>query len=239
MCGRYVRRSDKQKIAESFRANPTPADFPLPDADYNVAPTTYQPIIRQSRESGEREMVLARWGMVPFFTKDLNDVKGLSTINARAETITKAPTWREPLKKRRCIIPVNSFYEWPKGGKPPKQPYSFELANGNLMGFAGLWDAWKDAHGHWLQSFAIVTTEANELMASIHPRMPVILHSRDYDRWLDREETERLPLDLLRPYESEEMEVHEANPKVGNIRNNGPEMMRAAAKAAEDGELPL
>ena len=239
MCGRYVRRSDKQKIAEHFRAAPNPAEFPLPDADYNVAPTTQQPIIRQSRESGERELVLARWGLVPFFTKDLKDVKGLSTINARAETITKAPTWREPFKKRRCIIPVNSFYEWPKEGKPPKQPYSFELTNGNLMGFAGLWDAWKDAQGHWLQSFAIVTKEANELMASIHPRMPVIVHARDYDRWLDREETELLPLDLLRPYESEEMEVHEANPKVGNIRNNGPEMMRAAAKAAEDGELPL
>ena len=134
---------------------------------------------------------------------------------------------------------MNSFYEWPKAGKPPKQPYSFELANGDLMGFAGLWDAWKDAQGHWLQSFAIVTTAANELMASIHPRMPVILHSRDYDRWLDREETARPPLDLMRPYESEEMEVHEADPKVGNSRNNGPEMVRAAAKAAEDGELPL
>ena len=167
MCGRYVRRSDKQKIAEHFRAAPNPAEFPLPDADYNVAPTTYQPIIRQSRESGDRELVLARWGLVPFFTKDLNDVKGLSTINARAETITKAPTWREPFKKRRCIVPVNSFYEWPKAGKPPKQPYSFELANGNLMGFASLWDAWKDAQGHWLQSFAIVTTEANELMAIV------------------------------------------------------------------------
>lgn len=105
--------------------------------------------------------------------------------------------------------------------------------------FAGLWDAWKDAQGHWLQSFAIVTTEANELMVSLHPRMPVILHSRDYERWLDKEETERLPLDLLRPYESEEMEVYEANPKVGNVRNNGPEMMRAAAVAAESGELPL
>lgn len=131
MCGRYVRRSDKQRIAEHFRANPNPVDFPLPDADYNVAPTTYQPIIRQSRESNDRELVLARWGLVPFFTKDLKDVKGLSTINARAETITKAPTWREPFRKRRCIVPVNSFYEWPKEGKPPKQPYSFELANGN------------------------------------------------------------------------------------------------------------
>ena len=97
----------------------------------------------------------------------------------------------------------------------------------------------RDKDGHSLQSFAIVTTEANELMAPIHPRMPVILHSRDYDRWLDREETERLPLDLLRPFESEEMAIFKANPKVGNVRNNGPELMRAAAKAAEDGELPL
>ena len=239
MCGRYVRRSDKQKIAEHFRANPNPAELPLPDADYNVAPTTHQPIIRQSRETGDRELVLARWGLVPFFTKDLKDVKGLSTINARAETITKAPTWREPFKKRRCIIPVNSFYEWPKEGKPPKQPYSFELANGNLMGFAGLWDAWKDGQGHWLQSFAIVTTEANELMSRIHPRMPVILHSRDYDRWLDREETERPPLDLLRPLESDEMEMFEAHPNVGNVRNNGPALLRKATVATESGELPL
>ena len=239
MCGRYVRKGSKQKIAEYFRANPNPAELPMPDADYNIAPTTYQPIIRQSRETGEREMMLARWGLVPFFTKDLKDVKGLSTINARAETITKAPTWREPFKKRRCLIPASSFYEWSKVSEPLKQPYLFELANAQPMAFAGLWDAWKDKEGHWLQSFAIVTTEANELMAKIHPRMPVILHSRDYDRWLDREETERLPLDLLRPFESDEMEVFEANPKVGNVRNSGPELMRAAIKAAEEGELPL
>jgi putative SOS response-associated peptidase YedK len=239
MCGRYVRKGSKQKIAEYFRANPNPAELPMPDADYNIAPTTYQPIIRQSRETGEREMVLARWGLVPFFTKDLKDVKGLSTINARAETITKAPTWREPFKKRRCLIPASSFYEWSKVSEPLKQPYSFELANAQPMAFAGLWDAWKDKEGHWLQSFAIVTTEANELMSRIHPRMPCILHPRDYDRWLDREETERLPLDLLRPFGSEEMEMFEANPKVGNVRNNAPELMRAAIKAAEDGELPL
>jgi putative SOS response-associated peptidase YedK len=239
MCGRYVRRGDKQKIAEYFHANPRPAELPMPDEDFNVAPTTYQPIIRQSRELGDREMVLARWGLVPFFTKDLKDVKGLSTINARAESIMKAPTWREPFKKRRCLVPASAYYEWRKEGKPPKQPYAFELANGHPLAFAGLWDAWKDKEGQWMQSFAIVTTFANELAAQIHPRMPVILHPRDYDRWLDRDETERLPLDLLRPYESEEMEMYEANPKVGNVRNNGPEMMRAAVAAAQDGELPL
>ena len=240
MCGRYVRRSDKQKIAEHFRAQPVPVELPMPQADYNIAPTTHQPIIRQSRETGDREMVLARWGLVPFFTKSLTEIKGLSTINARSETITKAPTWREPFKKRRCLVPVSAFYEWPKQGKPPKQPYAFELGNGNIFAFAGLWDAWKDGEGHWLQSYSIVTTEANELMAPIHPRMPVILHARDYVRWLDREETERLPLDLLRPYESDGMQMYEANPKVNNVRNSGPELLRKIAdRAAETGELPL
>ena len=126
-----------------------------------------------------------------------------------------------------------------KFAKPPKPPYSFELANGHPLGFAGLWDAWKDNQGHWLQSFAIVTTEANELMSRVHPRMPVILHPRDYDRWLDRDETEQLPLDLLRPLASDEMEMFEAHPNVGNVRNNGPELLRKATIAAESGELPL
>jgi putative SOS response-associated peptidase YedK len=202
MCGRYVQRGDKQKIAEAFRAAPQPAELPMPFADYNIAPTTYQPIIRESRESGEREMVLARWGLVPFFTKELGDIKGLSTINARAETIAKAPTWREPFKKRRCLIPASAFCERPKEGKSPKEPYISKLSNGNPTAFAGLWDAWKDREGHWLQSFAIVTTEANELMAWMHPRMPVILGSRDYNQWLDRGKRERVPLDLLRPFDA-------------------------------------
>ncbi len=219
MCGRYVRRSDKQRLAEHFHAKAQPPLLPMPDADYNVAPTTYQPIIRESRETGDREMVLARWGLIPFFTKELSDIKRLTTINARAETILKAPTWREPFKKRRCLIPASAFYEWPKEGKPPKQPYIFEMSNGNSMAFAGLWDAWKGKDGHWLQSFAIVTTEANELLARIHVRMPVILEPRDYDRWLDRGETERLPLDLLRPFGADAMEMHQVNSKVGNVRN--------------------
>ena len=239
MCGRYVRRGDKQKTSEAFRAAPNPAEMPMLEADYNIAPSTYQPIICESRESGEREMVLARWGLVPFFTKELSDIKGLSTINARAETILTAPTWREPFKRRRCLVPASAFYEWPKEGKPPKQPFIFELANGNPMAFAGLWDAWKDKDGHWLQSFAIVTTEANELLSWMHPRMPLILHARDYDRWLDRGETERLPVDLLRPFDAAAMKMHTANQKVRNVRNNGEELMRVVVAAAEDGALPL
>ena len=143
------------------------------------------------------------------------------------------------MKKRRCLVPVNAFYEWAKEGKPPKQPYAFEMVNGKAFAFAGIWDGWKDAQGHWLQSFATVTTEANELMARIHPRMPVILHSRDYDRWLDREEHEQLPIDLLRPFDSDALEMYEANPKVNNARNNGPELLKRAAVATELGMLPL
>ena len=141
------------------------------------------PIIRQSKETGKRELILARWGLVPFFTKDIQEIKGLSTINARSETITKAPTWREPFKKRRCLVPVSSFYEWPKEGKPPKQPYAFELSSGAILRVCGSVGRLEGPEGHWLQSFAILTTSANELMSRVHPRMPVIQHPRDYDRW--------------------------------------------------------
>ena len=150
-------------------------------------------IIRQSRHTGERELVQMRWGLVPFFTKSLGDVKGISTINARAETVAGSGTFREPFKRRRCIVLASGFYEWKKLDAKNKQPFAFDLANGKMMGFAGLWDAWKEpkaspqAVDHWLQSFPIIATEANELMAPVHNRMPVILHSRDFDRWLDRE----------------------------------------------------
>jgi putative SOS response-associated peptidase YedK len=146
-------------------------------------------------------------------------VKGISTINARAESIQKSPTWREPFKKRRCLIPASAFYEWKRIDPKTKRPYVFTVNDQWIFAFAGLWDAWKDGQGHWLQSFSIVTTEANELMSEVHTRMPVILHPRDYDRWISREVTDQPPIDLLRPYESDEMEKHPANPLVGNVKN--------------------
>ena len=244
MCGRYARRSDKQRIAEWFHAEQNGAgldgaELAVPESDYNIAPTTYQPIVRESRETGRRKLVLARWGLVPYFTRDLKDLKAMSTINARAESITTAGMWREPVRKRRCLVPADAFYEWPKDAKAPRKPYAIEMKDGAPFAFAGIWDAWKDAEGKWLQSFAIVTTEANELMAKIHPRMPVILREKDYERWLDREETERPPVDLLRPFDADALEMHEANPKVNNARNTGPELLRKASEMAEEGLLPL
>ena len=131
----------------------------MPPDDYNVAPSTFQPVIRESREDGSREMALMRWGLIPFFTKQLSDVKGVSTINARAESIRTSPTWREPFKKRRCLVPASAFYEWKRVDPKTKQPYAFTVSDASLFAFAGLWDAWKDEHGHWFQSFAIVTTD--------------------------------------------------------------------------------
>nr|AOS95179.1 putative ACR [uncultured bacterium] len=222
MCGRYYRKSDKQKIAEAFHVKQV-GDFPLPPSDYNVAPSTNQPIIRNSRDTGERELVSLRWGLVPFFTESLASSKGFSTINARAETIATSRTYREPFKKRRCIVPASGFYEWKKLDAKTNQPYGFDLINGHMMGFAGLWDAWKNpTDGSWLQSFTIVTTEANEIMAPVHTRMPVILHESEYNRWLDREETHQPPIDLLRPFPADEMEAFEVSKDVGN---NSPELL--------------
>lgn len=236
MCGRYYRRSDKQKIAEEFQVKHV-GDFPLPPADYNVAPSTMQPVIRNNRDDGERELVSLRWGLVPFWTSDLKSFKGFSTINARAETIATSQTYREPFRKgRRCLIPASGFYEWKRvGGKmAPKKdqekvPFAFDLANGHMLAFAGLWDARKNpADGSWLQTFTIITTEANELMAPVHDRMPVILHPGEFNRWLERGETHQPPVDLLRPFPADEMEAFEVSKDVGNVRNNTPELLNSA-----------
>ena len=223
MCGRYYRRSDKQRIAEAFHLG-TLDDMPLEAApSYNIAPSTMQPVIRQNRDSGEREMVAMRWGMVPHFAKSLAEFKGFSTINAKAETLLSRAIWRVPFHRRRCLIPADGFYEWRRLDAKTKQPYAFAMRNGEPFAFGGLWDGWKDpATGDWLQSFSIITTDPNELTATVHDRMPVILKPSDYDRWLDRVDAERPPVDLLKPYEATQMDAHPVDPRVGNVRNNEP-----------------
>jgi putative SOS response-associated peptidase YedK len=247
MCGRYLTKRQKQEIAEKMGAKKVFADPMAPN--YNVAPSTFQPVIRQERDSEEREMVLLRWGLVPFFAKSLAEWKGVGTINAKAETIQSSATWRAPFKSRRCIVPADGFYEWKAldgSKKAKKQPYVITLKSGEPLAFAGVWDAWKEPKPKsesvhtpdtWLQSFAIVTTEANELMSSIHTRMPVILYERDWARWLDRGETEQPPVDLLRPYDSDLMEMKPCNPDVGNVKNNGPEMLVCPSSHAPLAEL--
>ncbi len=225
MCGRYYRRSDKQRIAEAYRLGEIPFDLVLPDWDFNVAPTTFQPVIRINRDDRGREMVKMRWGLVPSFTKQLSDVKGISTINARAETLLKSGVWRTPFKRRRCLVPADGFYEWKRLEGKTRQPYAFHMADDSLFSLAGVWDAWRAPDGNMLESFSIVTTDANELMEPVHNRMPVIVHPRDYERWLEHDQQDQPPVDLLRPCEADLMAAAPCNPKVGNARNNGPEML--------------
>src|SRR5438874_5690440 len=124
MCGRYYRRSDKQRIAEAFHLGQLPEGFVLPP-DFNVAPTIFRPIIRASRETGDRELELMRWGMVPYFAKSLAEFKGFSTINAKAERVATNSTWRTPFRRRRCLVPADGFYEWKSLTPKTKQPYAF------------------------------------------------------------------------------------------------------------------
>jgi len=212
MCGRYYRTADKQAIAEQFHATAT-TDEPLPPG-YNIAPSTTQPVIRQSRDTFARELVGMRWGLIGFGSAGPDPKR--ATFNARCENLEKSSLWRVPLHKRRCLVPISGYYEW---RKPDKAPFRFTLVDQPMFGLAGLWDAWKSPAGDWLQSFSIITVQANTAMSPIHDRMPAILSPQDYDEWLDRGEVERAPIHLLRPFSETTLQIHTANPRVGNVHN--------------------
>lgn len=151
MCGRYRRSSEKQRIVEAFQIGADPADYVLAPDD-NIAPTSVQPVVRLSHDTDERKLVPMRWGLIPFFATDAKKFR--TTFNARAETLRTLPMWREPLKKRRCLVPSDSFFEWQKVTDKVKRKFEFSMKRDVPFAFAGLWDAWKDpANGEWLQSF--------------------------------------------------------------------------------------
>ena len=229
MCGRYGRRADKQRIAEWMRIhNADVFDDSYLNPDYNVAPQTIQPVMRLARDTGHRELTAMRWGLIPYFSKDARI--GYSTINARAETIAINPTFREAMKNRRCLVPADLFYEWQTINLKTKQPFAIGMKDGSLFAFAGLWDCWKDkATGERLDSYTIITTDPNELVkpetgSALHDRMPVILDPKDFERWLDPGDPSRLPVDLLRPYEAARMKAWRVSPRVGNVKNNDPDL---------------
>lgn len=222
MCGRYGRRADKQRIAQWMQSHNTSVfDDSCLAPSYNVAPQSFQPVVRMN-EDGARELQLMRWGLVPAWAK--NASAGFSPINAKAETIATSPMFREAFKRRRCLVPADLFYEWQKTGEKTKQPYAIGLRDGGIFAFAGLWEAWKDpAAGLTLQTYTIITTDPNELMEQIHNRMPVIVQPQDYSRWLDPDPSQP-PIDLLRPYPADEMKAWKVSQRVGNVRNNAPDL---------------
>jgi putative SOS response-associated peptidase YedK len=202
MCGRYGRRADKQRITEWMQTHNTNVfDETYLAPSYNVAPTDFQPIVRLDRD-GQRELTIMRWGLVPYWAKDSKI--SFSTINAKSETVTTSPAFREAMKRRRCLVPAEWFYEWAKIEAKTKQPYAIGLSDGSLM------------------TYTILTTDPNELTEPIHDRMPVILPPKDYQRWLEPGDPSHLPIDLLRPYPAEEMKAWKVGSAVGNVRNNEP-----------------
>ena len=190
---------------------------------YNAAPQSTQPVVRLGRDSGKREFALLRWGLVPFWAKEAKPA--YSTINARAEEVAQKPAYREALKNRRCLVPADAFYEWQRLDTKAKKPFAIELESGEPYAFAGLWESWKPKEGDALETFTILTTDPNELMEPIHNRMPVILEPQDYDRWLEPGDPARPPLDLLRPLAAEKMRAWPVSERVGNVRNNDPELL--------------
>ncbi|SEB85652.1 Putative SOS response-associated peptidase YedK [Terriglobus roseus] len=167
--------------------------------DDDIRPTTMQPIVRENRDTGQRDLVLARWGFIPPWQKP-GEKPPPTTFNARSEGVEKAAMWKRAFARHRCLVPADAFFEWQKLRPRNNPKFAFTVDGLTPFAFAGLWSAWKDpANGQWLQSFTVLTTDANETMQPVHNRMPIILKPKDFARWLSRDETSQLPLDLLRP----------------------------------------
>jgi putative SOS response-associated peptidase YedK len=212
MCGRYTVQIDMIELHERFKV--VLNDMYGPSS--NCAPTEELPVVTNR---APEEVNYYRWGLVPFWAKDLKI--GYKMINARAETITDKKSFSAPLQKRRCLVLADSFYEWKKLDKQNKQPYRIRLQGGKPFAFAGIWEHNK---GLQVNSYAIITTDANEMVNQVHDRMPVILKPEDEQRWLSDSLDLKEAVDLLQPYPAEAMEMYPVNPAVGNARNKDPEL---------------
>lgn len=172
MCGRFVSKAKREEIEKEFKVKIGEDNLSAPR--YNIAPT--QMIAAVSGIENEREFSLFKWGLVPRWAKD--ESIGNKLINARAETLTEKPSFREAFRSRRCIIPASGFYEWMRAAKGAKQPFYFYLKEKEVFGFAGLWEEWLDKEtGEAVETCTIITTEANDVLKPVHDRMPVILQS--------------------------------------------------------------
>ncbi len=215
MCGRFTYRLTWAQIVDLYRLTDKAEPLFSLAPRYNVAPSQRVPIIRE--RDGRREAALLRWGLIPSWAKDA--AISYKTINARAETIATVPFFRAAFKARRCIIPASGFYEWQKTGTR-KQPYLIEAEDESPLSFAGLWERWD--HGpEPLETFTIITTTPNELLAPIHDRMPVILDPADFDAWLTPGPSP-IAQAILRPYPAERLRAFPISTRVNSTKNDDP-----------------
>jgi putative SOS response-associated peptidase YedK len=223
MCGRYRLSRRKQIIEEHFDCDPWDDDW---NPRYNIAPTQPVPVIRQHPKEPVRQISTMRWGLIPNWAKSSDGEAGM--INARSETAAEKPAFRDPLKLRRCLIPADGFYEWSRTGKG-KQPYCFEVNEGELFAFAGLWDGWRSADGQWIKTCSILTTTPNAVTAPVHDRMPVILHPDSYDQWLDPGMADvQIVSELLKPCEARLIRCYAVSTRINHVANDDEECSRPA-----------
>ena len=186
------------------------------------------PVVRYDAKAGQRSLDMLRWGLIPYWAKDIK--VGFSNINAKAEGIETKPAFRKAFERRRCLVPVDNFYEWRKTATG-KQPYALALADRGIMALAGLWENWQSPAGEWVRSFAIVTTEPNELCAEIHNRMPVILKP-EHGRNGSANTGERTGAEgAAGPYPTDDMICWPVSARVGNVRNNDSSLIEPVAAA--------
>lgn len=215
MCGRYKLSRRKQILEEHFGADPSEVEW---EPRYNIAPTQPVPVIRQNPKEPRREMSLVRWGLIPSWAKDASIAATL--INARSETANTKPAFRDALQSRRCLVPADGFYEWKRTAKT-KQPFCFEVNEGQLFGFAGIWDRWCDPSGKILETCSILTTTPNAVTQSVHERMPVILDPDQYDRWLDPGMRDAgVVSELLRPFDARLMRSFPVSARVNHAAHD-------------------
>jgi putative SOS response-associated peptidase YedK len=217
MCGRYVTRTDAAIEAYWGLVEPWPRDF----KSYNVAPSLQVPVMLAG-DAG-RIGSLMRWGLIPFWAK--GEAPRYSTINARVETLDKAPSYRGPWRRaQRCVFPVLGFYEW-KPEADGKQPYFIRMAGGEPFGLAGLWDRSEKADGTAIESCTIITVPANSLVAEIHAtaRMPAIVTPATAAAWLEGDQAQARA--VLAPYEAGEMDAYRVSRRVNSPRHDGPELL--------------
>jgi len=224
MCGRYVIAGTEAGIIERFRVGVIADHIQL---GYNLAPSQQLPVIAENKD-GQRELRLMEWGLKKPWWKPGGKYK--APINARAETVTETNTWKDSIRKRRCIVPASGYYEW-QGDKGKKQPYYIHLKDEDVFAFAGLWEEFRNEADQWVITYAIITTTPAEAIAGIHDRMPVILHPEDEEVWLDRELTEpEAVLPLLKPFDSDALEAYPVSPRVGNAGNDDPGLIEPIAR---------
>jgi putative SOS response-associated peptidase YedK len=241
MCGRFVQVSSPELLIDQFGVDEAP-DPPLPGS-YNVAPRAAVYAVRDRVVDDDRRRYLSelRWGLIPSWAKDPKI--GDRMINARAETVTDAPAYKRAFERHRCLLPADGFYEWQGQGKGRrKQPMFVHRRDGQPMALAGLWAAWRDrsdADADWLRTCVIITTDANQTLAPIHDRMPVVLDERHWEEWLDPNAQDLGSLQrLLVPAPDDLVVAYPVSPLVNKADNDGPELVEPFDPGDETGPVP-